>query len=304
MIDPLAEAVERYALAHGGDGPHETAIAGLGILRWTEGHPPTHLVHQPTLCVVAQGAKETTVGETTHEYRAGQALVVTVDVPGVSVITDASPEVPYLSVIFGLDPGVMAGVLEGLDAPPAPDRASRPGVFVIDLDDALLGCLLRAVRMLDTPDAIPLLYPALQREVGYHLLTGPHGAAVAATTVSDVGAVELARAVHVLRDRYAEAVRVEELAEIARLSPSAFHRRFKALTSMTPIQYQKQIRLVEARRLMLADGVTAEAAAHEVGYESASQFSREYARSFGAPPRRDVDARRRAASTSAATLPD
>ena len=295
MMDALAEAAERYAVAHGGDGAHETALDGLALLRWTEPHAPTHLVHQPTLCVVVQGAKETTVGDTTHTYRAGQALVVTVDVPGVSRLVAASAAEPYLSVIVALDAGVMAAVLEGLDAPPALG-APPPGVFVIDLGDALADCVLRAVRMLDTPDAIPLLWPALQREIAYRLLTGPHGAAVAATTVSTERSLDVARAVRVLRDRYAEAVRVDELAEIARLSPSAFHRQFKALTSMTPIQYQKRIRLTEARRLMLAEAVTAEAAAHEVGYESASQFSREYARAFGAPPRQDVRAARVAAA--------
>ena len=216
------------------------------------------------------------------------------NVPGVSRVTAASPSEPYLSVIVGLDPGVMASVLEGLAAPPALSEASKPGVFVIDLDDDLTGCVLRAVRMLDTPDAIPLLYPALQREIGYRLLTGPHGAAVAASTVSGGRGRDVARAVHALRDRYTETVRVDELAEIARLSPSAFHRQFKALTSMSPVQYQKRIRLTEARRLMLSEDATAEAAAYEVGYKSASQFSREYARAFGAPPGEDKRALRQA----------
>jgi len=157
--------------------------------------------------------------------------------------------------------------------------------------------MLRAVRLLDTPDAIPLLFPAIEREVAYRLLTGPHGAAVAALSVADERTPDVSRAVHVLRDRFAETIRVEELAEVARLSPSAFHRRFKAMTSMTPLQYQKRLRLIEARRLLVADAVTAEAAAHAVGYESASQFSREYARAFGAPPRRDVRALRESAES-------
>ena len=300
MTNRLAEAVERYADAHDGDGTNdgtfETAIDGLVLLRATEGEHPRHLLHKPTLCVVVQGAKETTVGGTTHEYRAGQALVVTVDVPAVSVITDARPEAPYLSVIVGLDPGAVADMLGGLGAPPASGGARRPGVFVLTVDDALADCVLRAVRLLDTPDAIPLLFPALEREVCYRLLTGPHGAEVAALAVADERTRAVSRALHALRDRFAEPVRVDELAEIARLSPSAFHRRFKAMTSMTPLQYQKRLRLLEARRLMLADAVTAEVAAHEVGYESASQFSREYARAFGAPPRRDVRAIREAAA--------
>ena len=288
----LAEAIERYAAMHEGESPYQTDIDGLILLRDTTPGLPTHLVHKPTLCAVVQGSKETTVGDATYVYQAGQALVVTVDMPGVSVITAASPSAPYLSIIFELDPGVMADVLEGLDTPPAGDGRQGRGVGVVDLDAVLVDCLLRAVRMLDTPDAIPLLYPALQREVGYWLLTGPHGAAVAASTVSGARGRDVARAVHALRDRYAEAVRVEELAEIAHLSPSAFHRQFKALTSMSPVQYQKQIRLTAARRLMLSEDATAEAAAYEVGYKSASQFSREYARAFGAPPGEDVRALR------------
>ena len=284
----LLDAVERTIAARGEANAYRTAIDDLGILRSTGGRHPRHLVLAPTLCVVVRGAKQTTVGSRTHTYRAGQALVVTVDVPGVSVITEATPSAPYLSVVLRLDPLAMAEVLEGLDAPPA--GAPAAGVFVVDLDEPLVDCVLRAVRLLDTPDAIPLLYPALQREVAYRLLTGPHGADVAAVAVGAGPTPGVARAVHALRDRYAETVRVDELAETAGLSPSAFHRRFKALTAMTPLQYQKRLRLMEARRLMLTDATTAEAAAREVGYESASQFSREYTRAFGEPPLRDVRA--------------
>ena len=288
-MDDLLEAVECYVAAHGAADAYRTAIDDLGILRSTGGRHPSHLVLAPTLCVVVRGAKQTTVGDGTHTYSAGQALVVTVDVPGVSVITEAHPNAPYLSVVLRLDPLAMAEVLEGLDAPPRPGGPAA-GVFVLDLVEPLVDCVLRAVRLLDTPDAIPLLYPALQREVAYRLLTSPHGADVAAVAVGGGPTPGVARAVHALRDRYAETVRVDELAETAGLSPSAFHRRFKALTAMTPLQYQKRLRLLEARRLMLADAVTAEVAAREVGYESASQFSREYARAFGAPPRQDVRA--------------
>ena len=288
-MDELTEAVERYVAAHGDANAYRTAIGNLGILRSTGGRHPSHLVHVPTLCVVVRGAKQTTVGERTHTYRAGQALVVTVDVPGVSVITEASPRAPYLSVVLRLDPLAMAEVLDGLDAPPAAD-APQAGVFVLDLGEALMDCVLRAVRLLDTPDAVPLLYPGLQREVAYRLLTDPRGADVAALAARSGPTPGVARAVHALRDRFAETVRVDELAAAAGLSPSAFHRRFKALTAMTPLQYQKRLRLMEARRLMLTDATTAEAAARAVGYESASQFSREYARAFGAPPRRDVRA--------------
>ncbi len=288
MLTQLREAISRYVATHDGQSPYQTIADGLILLHDTVPDSPIHLVHKPNLCVVVQGSKQTAIGEASHVYEAGQALVVTVDVPGVSVITDASADKPYLSVVLELDPGVMAEVLGGLANPPPRDDVDGPASFVVDLDDAMLDCMLRAVRMLETPDAVPLLYPAIQREAAYRLLTGPSGAAVAAVTISGDRSPGIARAVRSLRERFAEPVRVDELAEIARLTPSTFHRQFKALTMMTPIQYQKQIRLVEARRLMLSEGATAETAAHEVGYASASQFSREYARAFGAPPRRDV----------------
>ena len=293
-LPALADAVGRYADARPGASPYATAIDGLVLLRSAVERHPAHLLHKPTLCVVAQGAKQTAIGDTVHTYRAGQALVVTVDAPGVSEVTEASDDAPYLSVVVGLDPAVMADVLASLDAPPAPAR-TPPGAFVLDLDDALTDAVLRAVRLLDTPDAVPLLYPALQREVGYRLLTGPRGAEVAALTAVGGRAPDVVRAVRALRERFAEAVPVRELAEIARLSPSAFHRRFKAMTATTPLQYQKRLRLLEARRLMVSDDETAERAARRVGYESPSQFSRDYARAFGAPPRRDVATVRAAA---------
>ena len=162
------------------------------------------------------------------------------------------------------------------------------GVFVTDFDGPMADGVRRAMRLLETPRAIPMLYPAIMREWCYWLLTGPRGGDIARIVLANGHDRRVITAIQALRARFAEPVRVEELARIARMSPSAFHRQFKALTSMTPLQYQKRLRLLEARNLMLADAATAETAAFRIGYESASQFSREYARMFGAPPRRDV----------------
>ena len=148
--------------------------------------------------------------------------------------------------------------------------------------------LFRSVRLLDTPKAIPTLYPVIMREICYWLLTGPHGGDVARITLANSPSQRVISAMHSLRSRFREPIRIEELAAIARMSPSAFHRQFKALTASTPLQYQKQLRLLEARRLMISSAVNVEAAAFQVGYESPSQFSREYARTFGAPPKRDA----------------
>ncbi|HEY4802689.1 MAG TPA: AraC family transcriptional regulator, partial [Paraburkholderia sp.] len=170
---------------------------------------------------------------------------------------------------------------------PVPAGDASHGVFVANFDGPLADCALRVVRLLDTPEAIGMLYPMVMREICYWLLSGPNGPAIARLASNENPSHGLLRAVENLRTRFAQPVRVEELAEVAQLSPSAFHRQFKALTGLPPLQYQKQLRLLEARRLLLSQALSVQAAAFEVGYESPSQFSREYARMFGAPPKRD-----------------
>ena len=226
---------------------------------------------------------------------AGQALVVSVEMPAFGRVAQASPTEPYLGVIIEFDPAVMREVAEGLDAPPS-GKDLGPGALVTDLNGQLIDCTLRTIRLLETPKAIPVLYPAIMREICYWLLTGPHGGEVMRMTLANSHAQRVVKAIHTLRDRFAEPIRIDELASIAKMSPSAFHRQFKAITAMTPLQYQKQLRLLEARRLIVAEAANVETAAFQVGYESPSQFSREYSRMFGAPPRRDVVALRALAS--------
>ncbi len=296
MSDLLLEAVERHAAGVGTDRFAATVIDGVWILRADGETQPSHLVFKPVLCVVVQGAKWTTFGNRRFDYRAGQALVVSVEMPAVGRVTEASPDKPFLGVVIALDAASMREVLDGLDAPPPAGDDLRHGVFVTEFDGPLADCVRRLVCLLDTPRAIALLRPAIMREICYWLLTSPQGGAVARMTLGHGHAPRVLGAVHALRARYAEPVRLEALAAIARLSPSAFHRQFKAVTSMTPLQYQKQLRLLEARRLMVSGMANVEAAAFRVGYESPSQFSREYARMFGTPPRRDVATLRLAAA--------
>ncbi len=287
MSDLLLQAVRRHGERVGASGCRMTAIDGMAILRADHERPPSHLIFKPALCVVVQGAKWTTFGDRRFDYRAGQALVVSVEMPAVGRVTEASPDEPFLGLVLELDPSVMREVLEGLDAVPASGETLGHGVCVADFGGPLADCVLRMVRLLDTPRAIPMLRPAIMREICYWLLTGPQGGEVARMTLGG-HARRVIKAIHALRDRYAEPMRIDALAAIARLSPSAFHRQFKAVTAMTPLQYQKQLRLLEARRLMVSGAANAETAAFRVGYESPSQFSREYARMFGMPPRRDV----------------
>ncbi|KQV70224.1 AraC family transcriptional regulator [Rhizobium sp. Root1220] len=296
MLDELVKTITRYTAAQPGESPYVTPVDGLTILRSDHEKPPAHMVLKPALCIVVQGAKWTTVGNTRHEYRAGEALIVSVEIPAVGRVTQASPTEPYLGLIIEFDLGIMREVMEGLNARPTAKGDVGQAICVTDFQGPLAECVLRMVRLLGTPQAIPTLQPTIAREISYWLLTGPHGGEIAKLTMATSHSQRIVAAIHSLRDRFTEAVRIEELAEMAQLSPSAFHRNFKALTSMTPLQYQKRLRLLEARRLIISAAANIEAAAFQVGYESPSQFSREYARMFGAPPRRDAIALRRVSS--------
>ena len=287
-MDQLARALLQHTNQHPGESPLATAIDGMVIMRSDHPKPPSHMLSRPALCIVAQGAKWATFGDHRLEYRAGQALLIGVETPSIGRVVEASPGQPCLVLAIALDLAIMRSVAETLDAPPKPSGEPGRGVFVTDFQGPLAECALRLVRLLDTPRAIPALYPGVMREIGYWLLTGPHGGDVARLTLKTSPSRRIIGAMHSLRSRFREAVRIEDLAEVAHLSSSAFHRQFKALTSLTPLQYQKQLRLLEARRLMVSHAFNAEAAALAVGYDSASQFSREYARLFGAPPKRDV----------------
>lgn len=289
MSNALIEAVKRYTDEQAGKGsPFITAIDGMAILRADHEKPASHLIMKPALCVVVQGTKWTTFGDRRYDYPAGRALVVSVEMPAFSRVVEASPAEPFLAIVIQFDLAVMRDVMERLEAPPELEDNLGRGVFVTDFDGPLADCVLRMVRLLDTPRAIPILAPMIMREICYWLLTGPHGGEVAKVVLANSHAQRVVTAIHTLRDQFAETIRIEDLAAVAQMSPSAFHRQFKALTSMTPLQYQKQLRLLEARHLMVTGDANAEVAAYQVGYESASQFSREYARMFGAPPRRDI----------------
>lgn len=288
MSDPLAEAILHYTRRQSGQSPYATAIDGVYILRSDNPKPPSYRLASPAMCIVAQGAKWATFGENQLEYRAGQALVVGVEAPSLGRVFEARPDKPCLVLIVELDLGAMRSVVEQMDTPPKADVGNCRGVLVTDFGGPLADCALRLVRLLDAPRAVSTIAPLIVREMCYWLLAGPHGGEMARFALADSPAQRVMRAIQALRQRYADPVHIDELATIAQLSRSAFHRQFKALTSLSPVQYQKQLRLLEARRLMLSQSIGVEAAASVVGYESVSQFSREYARMFGAPPKRDA----------------
>jgi AraC-like DNA-binding protein len=241
--------------------------------------------------LMAQGEKRLAVGERVHVYGAEQSMVASVDLPITGHFTRASREEPALGFALTLRPALVAELLlqpaAGL-LPRLPRGAAAPGITVGDPTVELVDAVLRMVRLIERPDDLPVLAPLIEREILWLLVRGPLGAAVRQLGLAESTVNRVGHAVQRIRDRYAEPLRVEELARVATMSPSAFHRSFQAVTAMSPIQFQKQIRLQEARVRLLADPSDVAGAAHAVGYESASQFSREYRRRFGASPLQDV----------------
>lgn len=289
----LKSALDDYIASRGGgDRAFLTPVGGVVVFRASQpGLPerPQLVLYKPALCVVAQGAKQVTLGNETFDYPEGAALVVSVEVPAFGGVTKASPATPYMGMTIELDTTAMREVLEQMETPPLP-TADRLGAFVERLSDPLVDCVTRLARLLKTPEAIPVLYPSIMREICYWLLAGPNGGEVCKIARMDSHTRRIADAIHLVRKDFARNIRVEEMAEAARMSLSSFHQHFKTLTAMSPLQFQKQLRLLEARRLMVTEAMSVTSAALHVGYESASQFSREYTRMFGVPPKRDVEA--------------
>lgn len=254
------------------------------------------VVYEPTLYVVAQGAKEVTFDGETYRYDPAHVLLVSVDLPVSARVVEASPERPCLVTHVRLDPALVGEVMADGTPPSPPAR----GIALSPAGTPLLEAVRRLVTLLDSPPDIGPLAPLILREIAYRVLTGPQGHRLRQIAATGAPAQRIAKAIRWLRDYFAEPLSVESLAQQVRLSPSAFHLHFKGVTGLSPLQYQKRLRLQEARRLMLSDGLDAGEAAYQVGYESPSQFGREYRRLFGESPRRDVAAIRREAEPSRA----
>lgn len=291
MHTPLLDAVLRYAEAHAdADGIARTPVPGLTAIRSTLRTELSYQIPRPLACLVLQGSKHVTMGSQSFTFNAGDSLLVMADVPTVSQVTQASAAMPYCSLVLDLSPDVIADLGTEMAAAAAGGDAQ---LGIEPTDSQLADVALRLMRMLERPASMPVLQGALIREFHYWLLAGRHGAAIRRLGLPDSQVHRIARAVALLRANYAQRMPVERLAALAGMSPSSFHQHFRAVTSLTPLQFQKQLRLIEARRLMLAEGKNASNAAHAVGYESVQQFTREYGRMFGMPPVREVTAQAR-----------
>ena len=304
MNQELLDAVAAYARAHANrDGLALTPIPGLRMMCLDQPGDKLESTYRPLVCLVLQGEKHLLAGRQEKLCAEGQAIIVSADLPVTGQVVSASKERPYIALAIELDMALLSELADQLrevnaaTAPLPPHPAAT--MLVQDVDTAILDCAWRLMRLIAHPEAVPILHPGLMRELHFWLLNGAHGRQLRASMALDAHPVRLNRAVALLRLSYRQKLRVEELAGAASMSLSAFHKHFKDYTSLTPVQYQKRLRLIEARRLMLYEGVTANKAAFEVGYESSSQFTREYARLFGAPPRRDA---RRPATVAAPEL--
>lgn len=290
MLDDLKAALKLY-IARQSDrfGVIETPIPGMVISHAVEQHLPGYAIYRPALGVVVQGAKQVWLGEQVLDYREGEALLVSVSVLAKGVITRANSDTPFIGMSIELDIGILREVSAFLGMQTAPLGRC---LSVHILEPEVVDCLRRLARLLEDPEGLSVLYPGLMRELSYRLLKGPAGPDLRSLSSLGGPSNRIERALMHLRSGFAGPVRVEDLAATAGMSVSSFHRYFKALTKVTPKQYQKQLRLIEARRIMDAGADNVTGAAIAVGYESPAHFSRDYSRFFGVSPKRDTLSRR------------
>lgn len=272
-----------------GNGPHPTAINQLSFGRSDTMSTATYSVDEPRLTLIVQGKKEMLLGEEPYPYRAGQYQVLSVALPISGCVVEATPDQPCLMVKLSLDFVQLCGLVAQMGFSSVKQENSVRGLWVSNADATLIECVLRLVKLLETPQDIPILAPMMLRELYYRLLVGEQSEAVRQIATSGSSMQRVASAIQLIKAEFTQSMRIEDLANRVKMSPSSFHQHFKQVTSMSPLQYQKQLRLLEARRLMLTEDFDATQAAYQVGYESPSQFSREYSRMFGAPPMRDIE---------------
>ena len=286
---PQHLVIRELILAHAPhDGDFVTAVPGLTLFRRSAPTDPVAAEYKPSLALIAQGAKRVVLGTEHFDYGDSEYLLTSIGLPVISSVTEASVMRPYLCFVLAIDMLQIGTISAQLGADRPLRRLSRRGIGVGELPAALLDASVRLLGLLSTPQAIPVLAPLLQKEIIYHLLTGAQGACLMQMAAAESQTHQIGRAMEWLRTHYAAPLRMDELAARVNMSVSSLHHHFKAITAMTPMQYQKLQRLQSARQLMLIDMLDAGAAGHRVGYESASQFSREYTRHYGQAPMRDI----------------
>jgi AraC-like DNA-binding protein len=266
----------------------ETAVPGLTLYQRAEPTQPASAMYEPSVCVVAQGAKRVMLGDDVFVYDQKHFLITSVDLPTVVQIIKASREKPCTGIVLKLDQRVISQLMVDSNLPPPRPQQSSRGMAAGEVTLPLVTAIQRLVDLLSEPKDIPILAPIMQREISYRLLVSDQGARLRQMASVGSQSQQIARAIDWLKGNFTKPLRIDDLAAQVNMSTSTFHHHFRQLTAMSPLQYQKWLRLNEARRLMLAEKQDATSAAFQVGYESPSQFSREYSRLFGSPPLRDI----------------
>ena len=292
------ELAERIARAVRADGTIQP-LQGLYLSRCSVPLEPVHSVLEPSVCVIAQGSKEVLLGDSRYRYNPSHYLLATVELPRVSQVLEASPERPYLALRLELAPTLVSSVLVEAGYASSRDHGEVRAIAVSPVDGHLLDAFVRLVRLLDAPTEAPVLQPLITREIIYRLLMGEQGGRLRHLALQGGYTPDIARAVKRLRQDFDQPLRMEYLAQELGMSVSGLHHHFKAVTALSPLQFQKRLRLQEARRLMLGEDLDAASAAYRVGYRDASHFNREYKSLFGVPPMRDVQHLREAAQNQA-----
>ena len=283
--DVLAKVIQHHAEQ---DGVHGTKIPSLFFIRHSDITGPTYGVYKPSFCMVVQGAKEVWLGQERFTYSSANYLVASVDLPVTARVTDSSVDLPYLGLKLEFTTAQILEVLSDSRVHIGPHNHSNRGMFVSQMESSLLDAVLRLVGLLDNPEDIPFLGSIITKEILYRILQGQHGMTLEQIAIEGSAGYQIRDVIEHIASHFERSFRIEELAEIANMSVASLHRHFKEVTTMSPIQFQKQLRLQKARRLLLSESADAADVAFRVGYESPSQFSREYSRLFGLPPREDV----------------
>lgn len=287
-LQELARSVDHFAGEHAETVKgRETGIAGLFVHRQTRPSPFEATVYNPVICLNLQGRKEVTCGDRTLAFGAGQSLIVSHDVPVMARVTEASAQHPYLAIIVALDIAIIQSLCDEVGEPVL-DRRQASTLTANTTDGRIIEAIARYFALASDPLEAKVMQPLILREIHFRLLTASHGGMLRQLMQRDSHASRISRAIGRIRSGYRAPLAVASLAAEAGMSPSSFHEHFRQVTGTTPLQYQKDLRLMEARRLISLGGFAVSAAAYEVGYESATQFSREYSRKFGTPPRNDV----------------
>ena len=290
-FNPYTEIASIAARHAEGEGDTVTPIEALGISRRRAPSAPCHGSYRPCFAMVIQGAKSVQLGNDTINYGAGDYLLTSLDLPVTWRVVEASRQVPHFCITLAISGDKVLDLMGriGLEQQPKPTAVQR-GIVVNAATPELLDASLRLMRLLDRPNEIAAMAPLIEQEILYRIMTGPAGGQILNIAISDSQGSRIARAIAWIRSNFTRQLTIEELAEHAGMSVSSFHHHFKSITAMSPVQYQKQLRLHEARRLMLAEGLDVGHAGHRVGYQSPSQFSRDYSRLYGLSPARDVSA--------------